>query len=95
MPTDHEEKEIPLACMAFNYQEDLKMYPRAGCEKTSFGTETDRLLSKLPEQIKSLQKVFDLASKKNWSFGQTSSLCLQGSSFFLSSTISYCGTRHY
>ena len=40
-----------------------------GYKKTSFGTETDRPLSKLPEsgrkeQIKSFQNVFDLASKK-------------------------------
>ena len=41
------EKETPLACKAFNYLEELKMYLRAGCDKTSFGTETDRLLSKL------------------------------------------------
>ena len=63
MLTALEEKETPLACKAFNYLDNLKMYLRAGCEKTSFGTETDRLLSKLPEpdrkeQIKSFQKVF-------------------------------------
>ena len=40
-----EKKETPLACKAYNYLEDLKMYLRAGCEKISFGTETDRLLS--------------------------------------------------
>ena len=44
-----EEKDTPLACKAFNYLEDLKMYLRAGCEKTSVGTETDRPLSKLPK----------------------------------------------
>ena len=49
--------------------EDIKIYLRAGSEKTSFGNETDRLLSKLPEsgrkeQIKSFHNVFDLASKK-------------------------------
>ena len=44
-----EEKETPLPCKAFNYLEDLKIYRRACCEKVSFGTETDRLLSKLPE----------------------------------------------
>ena len=31
-----EEKVTPLACKAFNYLEDLKMYLRAGCEKTSW-----------------------------------------------------------
>ena len=64
-----EEKEIPQACKAFNYLEDLMMYLRAGCEKTSFGTETDRLLFSLPEpdrkeQIKSFQKVFDFGLQK-------------------------------
>ena len=67
--TAPEEKETPLACKAFNYLEDFKIYLRTDCEKNSFGTETDRLLSKLPELdrkelIKSFQKVFDLASKK-------------------------------
>ena len=44
-----EEKATPLPCKVFNYLEDLKMYLRVGCVKTSFGTETDQLLSKLPE----------------------------------------------
>ena len=34
-----EEKKIPLACKVFNYLEDLKMYLRAGIEKSTFGTE--------------------------------------------------------
>ena len=36
-----EEKETPRGCMAFNYIEDLRM---SGKVKTTFGTETDRLL---------------------------------------------------
>ena len=49
--------------------EDLKMYLRAGIDKTTFGTETNRLLSKLPEterkkQIKDFHEVFRLSSKK-------------------------------
>ena len=46
-----EEKETPLASIIWQSQDVsyLKMYLRAGCEKASFGTETDRLLSKLPE----------------------------------------------
>ena len=34
-----EEKETPLACKAFNYLEDIKVYLRAGCEKTSIRTD--------------------------------------------------------
>ena len=56
-----EEKETPLACKALNYLEDLKMYLRAGCEKTFFGTVVQATCQK--EQIKSFQKIFDLASK--------------------------------
>ena len=33
-----DEKETPLACKAFNNLEDLKIYLRAGCEETFFGT---------------------------------------------------------
>ena len=49
--------------------EDLRSYLRAGCTKTTFGTQTDRLLSKLsqPEQrkeIKIFQKVFRLSLNK-------------------------------
>lgn len=52
-----------------NYMEDLRMYLKGGIQKTTFGTETDRLLSKLPEsqrkkQVKSFQEVFRLSSKK-------------------------------
>lgn len=58
-----EVKTTPLACKAFNYMEDLRMYLKAGIHKTTFGTETDRLLSKLPESqnkkhVKSFQEVF-------------------------------------
>ena len=64
-----EGKTTPLACKAFNYMEDLRMYLKAGIQKTTFGTETDRLLSKLPESerkkhVKSFQEVFRLSSKK-------------------------------
>ena len=41
-----EEKKTPLVCKAFNYLEDLKMYLRACCEKTYFGTEIDWLNQK-------------------------------------------------
>ena len=44
MTVHPEKKETLLASKAFNYIEDLKMYLRAGYEKTSFGTKTDRLL---------------------------------------------------
>ena len=65
-----EEKETPLACKVVNYLEDLKMHLGAGCEKTSFGAEIDRLLSKLPEpdgkeQIKSFQSLW-LGLQKTW-----------------------------
>ena len=61
-----EGNNTPLAC---NYPEDLRMYLRSGIQKTTFGTETDRLLSKLPQQerkkqVKSFQEVFRLSSKK-------------------------------
>ena len=59
----------PLACKAFNYLEDLKMYLRSGIQKTTFGTETDQLLSKLTQQerkkqVKSFQEVFRLENTK-------------------------------
>ena len=44
-----EEKKIPLACKVFNLLEDLVVYLKAGSRKNSFGTETDRLLTKLAE----------------------------------------------
>ena len=58
-----EGKTTPLAFTAFNYMEDIRMYLKAGIQKTTFVTETDRLLSKLPEsqrkkQVKSFQEVF-------------------------------------
>ena len=45
------------------------MYLKAGIQKTTFGTETDRLLYKLPKpqrkkQVKSFQEVFRLPSKE-------------------------------
>ena len=67
--TSLEENKSPLACKVFNLLEDLKAYLRSGQEKVTFGPETDRLLSKLPEadrkkQVKSFQKVFTLSLKK-------------------------------
>ena len=43
------EKGTLLAMKAFNYLKDPRMYLRAGSQKTTFGTESNRLLSKLPE----------------------------------------------
>ena len=68
--TANEEKETSLACKAFNYLEDLKTYLRAVCEKTTFETKTDRLLSKLPEpdrkeQINYFQKTLTWPQKKH------------------------------
>ena len=67
--TTLEEKTASLACKVFNCLADLRLYLRAGSQKTAFGMETDRLLSKMPEperkkQIKSFQEVFRLSSKK-------------------------------
>ena len=47
--TSLEAKETPLACTVYNLLEDLRSYLRAGCTKTTFGTETDCLLAKLSE----------------------------------------------
>ena len=65
MLTALEEKKIPLACKV----EDLVAYLKAGSIKNSFGTETDRILTKLTESgrkkcIKSFQNVFALSVKK-------------------------------
>ena len=67
--TSLEVKGSPLACTVYNLLEDLRLYMRAGVTKTSFGSETDRLLDKLPndeklKQIKSFQAVFDLSLRK-------------------------------
>ena len=67
--TSLEAKETPLACTVFNLLEDLRAYLRAGCTKTTFGVETDRLLLKLSaserrKQIGFFRKVFGLSIKK-------------------------------
>lgn len=64
-----EAKNTPLACKVYNYMENLRMYLRAGIRKLTFGTETDRLLAKLPESerkkhVKSFKEVFRLSCKK-------------------------------
>ena len=67
--TTLEIKKAPLACIVYNLLEDLRLYLITSCTKTTFGTETDRLLAKLSEpermkQIKSFHKVFNLYMKK-------------------------------
>ena len=67
--TSLEAKETPLACTVYNLLEDLRAYLKTSSMKTSFGTETDRLLAKLPVQekrkkIKSFQEVFSLSLRK-------------------------------
>ena len=64
-----EGKATPLACKVYNYMEDLRMYIKAGMHKATFGTETDQLLTKLPESerkkhVKSFQEAFRLPSRK-------------------------------
>ena len=64
-----EEKKTPLASKVFNLLEDLVAYLKAGSKKNLFGTETDRLLTKLAEPgrkkcIKSFQDAFALSVKK-------------------------------
>ena len=62
-------KKGPLASTVYIRLQDLAAYLEAGSRKTSFGSETDRLLAKLPhhereEQINSFQDVFQLAHQK-------------------------------
>ena len=47
--TSLEEKQIPLASKVFNILVDLKADLKFGQEKTTFGVERDRLISKLAE----------------------------------------------
>ena len=63
------ENKAPLASTVYMFLEDLAAYLETGSEKESFGSETDRLLAKLPrqereEQIKAFQEVFAIAHKK-------------------------------
>ena len=58
-----------LACTLYNTLEDLRSYLRAGMSKTTFGEQTDRLLSHLSvekkrEHIKSFHTVFDISLRK-------------------------------
>ena len=69
MSNDSYHCTTPLACKVYNYMEDLRMYLKAGIHQATFGTETDRLLTKLLESerkkhVKSFQEAFRLASKK-------------------------------
>lgn len=64
-------KQSPLACTVYNLLEDLQSYLKAGITKNNFGSETNRLLDKLPNEkkrkhfiIKSFQAVFDISLKK-------------------------------
>ena len=57
--TSLEEKQAPPACKVFNMLEDIKAYLKSGHEKTTFGVEADRLLSKLAEpDCKSISSPF-------------------------------------
>ena len=67
--TSLESKEVPLACTVYNTMEDLRAFLKAGITKTSFGPESDRLLSKLqaPERKRAIawfQKAFRLSAAK-------------------------------
>ena len=67
--TSLEAKDTPLACTVYNTLEDLCSYLKSGTTKSTFGQETDRLMSKLTQaekkkMIKSFQGVFKLAHKK-------------------------------
>ena len=67
--TSLEAKEAPLACTVYNLLDDLRPYLRSGVSKSSFGTETDRLLAKYSAEqkrkhIKSFQSVFKLSLQK-------------------------------
>ena len=60
------ESKAPLASTVYILLQNLTAYLEAGSGKTNFGSETDRLLAKLPhqereEQIRSFQEVFELA----------------------------------
>ena len=43
--TSLEETKSPLACVVYDMMEDVKQYLHAGISKSTFGLETDRLLS--------------------------------------------------
>ena len=45
--TSLEETKFPLACVVYNMMEDVKQYLHAGISKSTFGLETDCLLSEL------------------------------------------------
>ena len=45
--TSSKETKSPLACVLYNMMEDVKQYLHAGISKSTFGLETDRLLSEL------------------------------------------------
>ena len=67
--TAMEGKGSPLACTVYNMLEDLRSYLRAGISKTTFGEQTDRLLSQLSveekrKHIRSFQSVFDVSLQK-------------------------------
>ena len=64
-----EEKQQPLAPTVFNLLEDLQLYLGSGAGRSSFGSETDQCLSKLPQSekkkhIKSFQGLFVFSEKK-------------------------------
>ena len=61
--TSLEKTSHPLACNFYNTVEDLKSYLVAGCEKKTFGPETDRMVEKLKPaeritQIKDFNELF-------------------------------------
>jgi len=45
--TSLEETKSPLACVVYNMMEDVKQYLHTGTSKSTFGVETDCLLSEL------------------------------------------------
>jgi hypothetical protein len=67
--TSLEATSDPLAVTCYNHMEDLRAYLQDGASKDSFGTETDKLLSKLKGQQlnqtrKSLNSVFSKSLEK-------------------------------
>ena len=60
--TSLEETKSPLACIVYNMMEDGKQYLHAGISKSTFGLETDRLLSELKTADRELSQTFKISS---------------------------------
>ena len=67
--TSMEATHDPLACTVYNLLEDMRAYLVEGTRRDSFGTETDRFLSKLSHEdrrqaVRSFQQVYQKALDK-------------------------------